>query len=43
MAGGNFGNKTVRQQDISAPVEKDSSAPRYFGPHPFYQYGLHTL
>jgi hypothetical protein len=31
MAGGNFGNKTVRQQDISAPVEKDSSAPRYFG------------
>jgi hypothetical protein len=25
------GNKTVRHQDISAPVEKDSSAPRHFG------------
>ena len=24
--------KTVRHQDISAPVEKDSSAPRHFGP-----------
>ena len=23
--------KTVRHQDISAPVEKDSSAPRHFG------------
>ena len=25
------GNKTVRHQNISAPVEKDSSAPRQFG------------
>jgi hypothetical protein len=25
------GNKTVRQQDISAPVERDSLAPRHFG------------
>jgi hypothetical protein len=25
-----MGNKTVRHQDISAPVEKDSSAPRHF-------------
>ena len=25
------GNKTVRHKDISAPVEKDSSAPRHFG------------
>ena len=25
------GNKTVRHQDISAPVEKDSSASRKFG------------
>jgi hypothetical protein len=24
------GNKTVRHQDISAPFEKDSSAPRHF-------------
>ena len=25
------GNKTVQHQDISEPVEKDSSAPRQFG------------
>ena len=25
------GNKTVWHQDISAPVDKDSSAPRHFG------------
>jgi hypothetical protein len=25
-----YGNKTVRHQDITAPVEKDSSAPRKF-------------
>ena len=24
-------NKTVRHQEISVPVEKDSSAPRHFG------------